>query len=103
MRTLIAILASTAMLGLGNQAIAQSTAKDKRAAQQERVGIFKAADVNRDGMLSREEFMNSHEAAWERTKRNPSGMAMMADVEATYRAGTVPSAIPGQPRTTVKP
>ena len=103
MRTLIAILASTAMLGLGGQAIAQSTAKDNRAAQQERAGIFKAADLNHDGMLSKEEFMKFHEAAWERTKRNPAGMAMMADVEATYRPGTVPSAIPGQPRTPVKP
>ena len=91
MRTLLAILASTAMLGLGGQAVAESTAKNKRAAQQERVGIFKAADVNHDGMLSRQEFMNFHEAAWQRTKRNSSDMAMMADVEATYRAGTVPS------------
>ena len=103
MRTLIAVLVGTAMLALGGQTIAQSTAKDKLVTTQERVGIFRSADVNKDGMLSREEFMKFHEAAWERTKRNASGMAMMADVEATYRPGTVPSAIPGQPRAPVKP
>lgn len=103
MRTLIAVLVGTTMLGLSGQTIAQTPAKEKRMTQQERVGIFKAADVNKDGLLSREEFMNFHEAAWERTQRNSSGMALMADVEATYRPGTVPSAIPGQPRTPVKP
>lgn len=103
MRTLIAVLVGTAMLGLGGQTIAQTPAKEMRMTQQQRVGIFKAADVNKDGMLSREEFMKFHEAAWEKTKRSASGMAMMADVEATYRPGTVPSAIPGEPRTNVKP
>lgn len=103
MRTLIAVLASSALLGLGGQAIAQSTAKEKPVTQQERAGIFRTADVNKDGMLSREEFMKFHEVTWERTKRNASGTAMMADVEAMYRPGTVPSAIPGQPRTQVKP
>ena len=101
-RKLIAILVGTAVLGLSGQAVAQSTMKPETAAKG-KAGTFRAADVNHDGMLSREEFMKFHETTWERMKRNAGGMAMMDDVEAMYRPGTVPSAIPGEPRTKAKP
>jgi hypothetical protein len=60
-------------------------------------------DVNNDGMISQEEFMKYHETVWQKVKRNAKGLAVMADVDAMYAAGTVPSAIPGQPREKAKP
>ena len=109
MRKLIAVMCSTAALGLAGQVVAQTTpstmkedtaTKPTTAKQEMRM---KAMDVNNDGMVSREEFTKYHETIWEKTKRNAAGLAMMADVDAMYGPGTVPSAIPGQPREKAKP
>ncbi len=102
MRKAIAILCGTAVLGLAGQAVAQTTMKEekKMAAKEMRM---KAMDANNDGMVSRDEFNKYHETMWEKTKRNAQGMAMMGDVNAMYGPGTVPSAIPGEPRKKARP
>jgi hypothetical protein len=106
MRKLIAILFGAAMVGMTGSAIAQTTApstmKEEKAMAKAEMRM-KVMDVNNDGMISREEFMKYHETMWEKVKRNAAGMAMMADVESMYGPGTVPSAIPGQPREKAKP
>ncbi|MDQ3214861.1 MAG: hypothetical protein M3P99_02100 [Pseudomonadota bacterium] len=101
MRKAIAILCGTAVLGLAGQAVAQTTMKEKKMATKEM--RMKAMDANNDGMVSKDEFTKYHETMWEKTKRNAQGMAMMGDVNAMYGPGTVPSAIPGEPRMKAKP
>jgi hypothetical protein len=106
MRKLIAILFGAAVVGMTGSAIAQTTApstmkEEKAMAKKE--ARMKAMDVNNDGMISREEFMKYHETTWEKVKRNAAGLAKMGDVESMYGPGTVPSAIPGQPREKAKP
>ena len=60
-------------------------------------------DMNNDGMISQDEFMKYHETVWQKVKRNAKGLAVAADMDAAYAAGTVPSAIPGQPTEKAKP
>ena len=40
----------------------------------------KMMDTNRDGMISKEEFMTYHEAMFDRMKKNANGMVMMKDM-----------------------
>ena len=106
MSKLIATLVGAAVIGMTGSAIAQTTApstiKEERATVKKEMRM-KAMDVNNDGMISQEEFMKYHETVWQKVKRNAKGLAVMADVDAMYAAGTVPSAIPGQPREKAKP
>jgi gas vesicle protein len=106
MRKLIAILFGAAVVGITGSAIAQTTApstiKEERATAKKEMRM-KAMDVNNDGMISQEEFMKYHETVWQKVKRNAKGLAVLADVDAMYAAGTVPSAIPGQPPEKAKP
>lgn len=64
---------------------------------------MKGMDANNDGMVSEAEFNNYHKGVWGKMKRNAAGMAMMADVEAMYGPGVVPSAIPGEKAMKAKP
>ena len=116
MRKLTAILFGAAVVGMSGSAIAQTTAPSTTAPsttapstiKEERATVkkeaqMKAMDVNHDGMISHDEFMKYHETVWQKVKRNAKGLAVMADVDAAYAAGTVPSAIPGQPTEKAKP
>ena len=106
MRKLIAILFGAAVVGMTGSAVAQTTApstmKEEKAMTKAEMRM-KAMDVNNDGMISKEEFMKYHESIWEKVKRNAAGLAMVSDVDSMYGPGTVPSAIPGQPREKAKP
>ena len=111
MRKSIAILFGAAVVGMSGSAIAQTTApsttapstiKEERATVKKEMQM-KAMDVNSDGMISKDEFMKYHETVWQKVKRNAKGLAVMADVDAAYAAGMVPSAIPGQPTEKAKP
>ena len=111
MRKSLAILFGAAVVGMSGSAIAQttpstttapSTIKEERATVKKEAQM-KAMDVNHDGMISHDEFMKYHETVWQKVKRNAKGLAVMADVDAAYAAGTVPSAIPGQPTEKAKP
>jgi hypothetical protein len=111
MRKSIAILFGAAVVGMSGSAIAQTTApsttapstiKEERATVKKEMQM-KAMDVNHDGMISHDEFMKYHETVWQKVKRNAKGLAVMADVDAAYAAGMVPSAIPGQPTEKAKP
>jgi hypothetical protein len=111
MRKSIAILFGAALVGMSGSAIAQTTApsttapstiKEERATVKKEMQM-KAMDVNHDGMISHDEFMKYHETVWQKVKRNAKGLAVMADVDAAYAAGMVPSAIPGQPTEKAKP
>lgn len=101
MRKLLAILCGTALVALSAPAIGQSTMQDKKMEMKEM--RMKGMDANNDGMVSRDEFMKYHESMWNKMKRNPAGMAMMADVESMYGPGVVPSAIPGEPAKKARP
>ena len=109
MSKLIATLVGAAVIGMTGSAIAQTTAPTTtKEAKEQKVTAkkemrMKAMDVNNDGMISQEEFMKYHETVWQKVKRNAKGLAVMADVDAMYAAGTVPSAIPGQPPEKAKP
>lgn len=107
MRKPLAILFGTALIGLAGPVVAQSTMQDEKKMATKEMDAkemrMKGMDANNDGMVSREEFMAYHESMWNKMKRNPAGMAMMADVEMMYGPGTVPSAIPGEPARKAKP
>ena len=109
MRKLIATLLGAAVVGMTGSVIAQTTAPTTtKEAKEQKVTAKKdlqwqAMDTNSDGMISQEEFMKYHETVWQKVKRNAKGLAVMADVDAAYAAGTVPSAIPGQPSEKAKP
>lgn len=100
MRKVLAVLCGTALIGLAGQGVAQDTMKDGKKMMMEKDKMMmmdmKMMDTNKDGMVSKEEFMAFHEAMWNKMKRNPAGMAMMADVESMYAPGTVSSGIPGE-------
>jgi hypothetical protein len=109
MRKSLAILFGAAVVGMSGSAIAQTTApstmkevKEEKSTAKKEVR-FKAMDVNSDGMVSKDEFMKYQETLWGKVKRNAAGLATVADIEAAYAAGTVPSAIPGQPSEKAKP
>ena len=40
-----------------------------------------AMDANGDGMISKDEFMNFHQAQWDKMPKNKDGMVMMKDME----------------------
>ena len=115
MRKLIAVFCGAAVFGLTGQALAQTTApsttpttatpsttmKEDKVTQRE--VRMKGMDANNDGMVSEAEFNNYHKGLWGKIKRNAAGLAMYSDVESMYGPGTVPSAIPGQPREKAKP
>lgn len=111
MRKLIAVMCSTAVLGLAGQAIAQTTtpsttpsAKTPATAPMTQKEMrMKGMDANSDGMVSEAEFNNYHKGMWGKMKRNAAGMAMMSDVESMYGPGVVPSAIPGEKSSKAKP
>jgi hypothetical protein len=109
MRKLIAILLGAAVVGMTGSAVAQTTApstmkevKEEKATAKKETR-WKAMDVNSDGMISKDEFMKYQESLWGKLKRNAAGLVTMADIEAAYAPGTVPSAIPGQPPEKAKP
>jgi hypothetical protein len=50
-------------------------------------GARSPMDTNGDGMVSREEFMAHHEAAWNKMKKNAKGMVMNADMPGMPKVG----------------
>jgi len=102
MRKLTAILFATSLLAVSGAAVAQSTMMQEKKMTTSEMRM-KGMDANNDGMVSKEEFMRYHESMWDKMKRNPAGMAMMADVESMYGSGVVSSAIPGEPAKKARP
>lgn len=45
---------------------------------------MKMMDTNKDGMISKDEFMKYHEAMWAKMKKNKSGMVDMKDMGAMH-------------------
>ncbi len=48
-------------------------------------GGMKMMDTNKDGMISKDEFMKHHEMMYEKMKKNSAGMIDMKDMEAMHR------------------
>jgi shikimate kinase len=48
-------------------------------------GGMKMMDANKDGMISKDEFMKHHEMMWDKMKKNPSGSVDMKDMEAMHK------------------
>ena len=44
-----------------------------------------AMDANGDGMISKDEFMNFHQAQWDKMPKNKDGMVMMKDLEKMHQ------------------
>ena len=42
---------------------------------------MEAMDANGDGMISKDEFMNFHQATWDAMPKNKDGMVVMKDME----------------------
>lgn len=59
------------------------------AAHTARNARMKAMDSNRDGMISRSEYMTSNENFYDEHAKNPSGMINMNDMNDMYESGTM--------------
>ena len=42
-------------------------------------------DANKDGMISKDEFMKHHEMMWDKMKKNSAGTVDMKDMEAMHK------------------
>ena len=110
MRKLTAILFGAAVVGMSGSAIAQTTApstttkeaKEKRATAKKDLQ-WKAMDIEqrRHDLPRRVHEVSRNGVAEGEAERQGTGHGV--DVDAAYAAGTVPSAIPGQPTEKAKP
>ena len=48
-------------------------------------GGMKMMDTNKDGMISKDEFMKHHEMMWDKMKKNSAGTVDMKDMEAMHK------------------
>lgn len=48
-------------------------------------GGMKMMDANKDGMVSKDEFMKHHEMMWEKMKKNSAGTVDMKEMEAMHK------------------
>jgi hypothetical protein len=48
-------------------------------------GGMKMVDANKDGMISKDEFMKHHEMMWDKMKKNSAGSVDMKDMEAMHK------------------
>ena len=48
-------------------------------------GGMKMMDTNKDGMISKDEFMKHHEMMWDKMKKNSAGSVDMKDMEAMHK------------------
>jgi hypothetical protein len=48
-------------------------------------GGMKMMDTNKDGMISKDEFMKHHEMMWDKMKKNSTGSVDMKDMEAMHK------------------
>ncbi|MEJ7808240.1 MAG: hypothetical protein WKG03_20260 [Telluria sp.] len=48
-------------------------------------GGMKMMDANKDGMISKDEFMKHHEMMWDKMKKNSAGTVDMKDMEAMHK------------------
>lgn len=46
---------------------------------------MKMLDTNKDGMISKDEFMKHHEMMWDQMKKNSAGMVDVKDMEAMHK------------------
>ncbi len=46
---------------------------------------MKMMDTNKDGMISKDEFMKHHEMMWDKMKKNSAGSVDMKDMEAMHK------------------
>ena len=51
-------------------------------------GGMKMMDTNKDGMISKDEFMKHHEMMWDKMKKNSAGSVDMKDMEAMHKEMT---------------
>ena len=88
MKKLSAGLCTIAMLGATASAAAMDGMKDsKMMHNKDSMGMdMKAMDANGDGMISKDEFMKSHEAMWDKMKKNDKGMVDMKDMKMMHDA-----------------
>jgi hypothetical protein len=48
-------------------------------------GGMKMMDTNKDGMISKDEFMKHHEMMWDKMKKNSTGSVDMKDMESMHK------------------
>jgi hypothetical protein len=63
-----------------------------------REDMMKKMDTNRDGMVSKEEFMKHHEEMYDKMKKNKNGMVVIPDGDILGEAGEHSDHTPQQKR-----
>ena len=78
MNKLLSILLGAAFV---SAAASVAAADDMKQGKGMAMGMdMKMMDTNKDGMISKEEFMKHHEAMWEKMKKNKNGMVDIKDM-----------------------
>ena len=83
MNKLIPIALLAAICGAGVAVSAQETVKKTETMKETMPlpsGMAMQMDSNRDGMVSKDEFMKHHEAMFDRMKKGPNGMVSVKDM-----------------------
>jgi hypothetical protein len=91
MNTLTSTLATAALMCTSTVAFAQEQSKPASNHHQEhQCGMMgsqmKSMDANGDGLITKIEFMNAHEAKWNDLPKNSDGAILIADMEKAHQA-----------------
>ncbi len=78
MKKLVAVVFGTALMGASSIAMAQSSMTGSTAG---RSPEFKSMDTNKDGWVSREEYLGFYGSRYDSMKRNDKGMVSWSEME----------------------
>jgi len=77
MSKLLSVLCGAALISVSASSVAADNMQQGKGM---RSADMKMMDTNKDGMLSRDEFMKHHEGMYEKMKKNKDGMVDMKDM-----------------------
>ncbi|MEO7385420.1 MAG: hypothetical protein ABIX37_00640 [Gammaproteobacteria bacterium] len=79
MKTAIPALIGTCALGLGLPVVAHDTKSDHMMMSEHE--MMMSMDTNKDGMVSKVEYMKHHEQMWMKMKKNDKGMVELKSMD----------------------
>ena len=81
MKKLVAIVCGTALLSASGIAFAQTSSQGMTGSTAGKSMEFKAMDVNKDGWVTREEYLSFYGSRYDTMKRNDKGYVAWSDME----------------------
>ena len=81
MKKLVAVVCGTALMGVSGIAFAQTSSPATTGSTAGKSMEFKSMDVNKDGWVTREEYLGFYGSRYETMKRNDKGYVAWSDME----------------------